>query len=69
MQPHSENENAFLEMHLHFQILHFKLNFGMYLLGYILKNKSQLSFSFSFKLSARMSNVKDENENANSIIA
>ena len=35
-------------MHFNFQILHFKLNFGIYLLGHLLKIKSQLSISFSF---------------------
>ena len=34
------NEKAFLLMHFHFQIWHFKLNFGTYLLGHLLETES-----------------------------
>ena len=38
----------FLQMHFNFQILHFKLNFGIYLLGHILTIKSQMYIAFLF---------------------
>ena len=37
MQRWAWNEKVFLLMHFHFQIWHYKLNFGYYLLGHLLK--------------------------------